>query len=769
MAESIGDLFLRIRATAAGLAGDLNRDLSAARNSLGAQSVAIGNLISSGIQSGLGSLKNFLTEQIGSAINQAADSEMTSVMFKVLLGDAEKAKKALAEIRILDQQSPLSFNALAEGGKQLLAMGISAEEMIPTMSLLGEVSLGNSERFGRLVYAFGQISSLGRLAGTELRQLTELGFNPLEYIAKRTGETMAQLTARMSDGKISIREVRQAFMDATSPGGRFFGALEEGAKTFTGKMSKLTGTISAGMINIGTGINSALKPVIEDITKEIGNLGPSTRNIGAEIGKWGTEIYKSAGGMKGIVDWLVDAAAKIATCAQFAGVMASAIGTGLTTATSLGITLFEGFKLALKGCEVFIRGVSIGIRSILAEWGEGIHSALNGLKNGGLKVFNDLETAATIAAANIAKALQPKDAWMFDIGIDQLKIAQKNFDPKKVVADLPAGSAPNSPSSLLFPNGPEEIDFSAFEAGIDDFTSTAVEANKVIQNSAEDTGKKLNEIHDGDFLGDRIRQQYALESQAMQHSVTTAQTGAAQVLAVEQTAAKARIDLNSEEMKAKKKAHLDAFVAQYEAQEEIRKANQQTYDQFKSLNRDTVTDIVSAWATGTGKISDIVSQWANQMIRQFIQLALFGNKTASGGGSITGLVGSLAGSAGGTGGWVSALGSLMGGFFADGGRPPMGKISVVGERGPELFVPDSAGRIIPNHQAAASAAPGAGGGGSGGGGAHIESPIVIHQTFTTGVTAHELAGAMDQMQDATRGAVLDAVRRGGGYRRGMQS
>jgi len=35
--------------------------------------------------------------------------------------------------------------------------------------------------------------------------------------------------------------------------------------------------------------------------------------------------------------------------------------------------------------------------------------------------------------------------------------------------------------------------------------------------------------------------------------------------------------------------------------------------------------------------------------------------------------------------------------YADGGRPPKGKASIVGERGPELFVPDSAGTIIPNH------------------------------------------------------------------------
>jgi hypothetical protein len=38
------------------------------------------------------------------------------------------------------------------------------------------------------------------------------------------------------------------------------------------------------------------------------------------------------------------------------------------------------------------------------------------------------------------------------------------------------------------------------------------------------------------------------------------------------------------------------------------------------------------------------------------------------------------------------------GHFADGGRPPKGRPSIVGERGPELFVPDSSGTIIPNHE-----------------------------------------------------------------------
>mgnify|MGYP005989679325 CR=1 FL=1 len=45
-----------------------------------------------------------------------------------------------------------------------------------------------------------------------------------------------------------------------------------------------------------------------------------------------------------------------------------------------------------------------------------------------------------------------------------------------------------------------------------------------------------------------------------------------------------------------------------------------------------------------------------------------------------------------------SLTTLFGGFFASGGRPPVGRPSIVGERGAELFVPDSAGTIIPNHE-----------------------------------------------------------------------
>lgn len=53
------------------------------------------------------------------------------------------------------------------------------------------------------------------------------------------------------------------------------------------------------------------------------------------------------------------------------------------------------------------------------------------------------------------------------------------------------------------------------------------------------------------------------------------------------------------------------------------------------------------------------------------------------------------------------IGNLLGNFFsgqrfANGGRPPVGRASLVGERGPELFVPNTAGTIIPNNKLTSS-------------------------------------------------------------------
>tara|TARA_R100000234_G_scaffold101255_1_gene70299 strand:- start:446 stop:2413 length:1968 start_codon:yes stop_codon:yes gene_type:complete len=73
------------------------------------------------------------------------------------------------------------------------------------------------------------------------------------------------------------------------------------------------------------------------------------------------------------------------------------------------------------------------------------------------------------------------------------------------------------------------------------------------------------------------------------------------------------------------------------------------------------------------------------------------NQLSQGGSSKGSVIGSVLGFAVG-GSTGAAIGGFIGGMFAEGGRPPINRPSIVGEKGAELFVPDSAGTIIPNNQ-----------------------------------------------------------------------
>lgn len=69
-----------------------------------------------------------------------------------------------------------------------------------------------------------------------------------------------------------------------------------------------------------------------------------------------------------------------------------------------------------------------------------------------------------------------------------------------------------------------------------------------------------------------------------------------------------------------------------------------------------------------------------------------------------GVEGLILGTATGGGGLVAGLAGLFGGFRADGGSVNSGKAYMVGERGPEMFVPQGAGSIVPNHGLSGGAA-----------------------------------------------------------------
>lgn len=196
------------------------------------------------------------------AVKSAADLEMQTAAFETMLGSARDAERMLRDLTDLAAKTPFQLTDLADGTKTLLAFGIAADDVLPTLQMLGDISLGDSQRLGQLALVFGQVQSAGRLMGQDLLQLINVGFNPLQTISAKTGETMAELKDRMAAGGISAEEVAEAFRSATSEGGLFFGGMERASQTLTGQISTLKDNVAI----LGRSFAQILMPTLKELT-----------------------------------------------------------------------------------------------------------------------------------------------------------------------------------------------------------------------------------------------------------------------------------------------------------------------------------------------------------------------------------------------------------------------------------------------------------------------------------------------------------------------
>jgi tape measure domain-containing protein len=209
-------------------------------------------------------------EGIGKGIEFNKAAEQAQVAFTVMTGSAEKATQILKELKTFANNTPLEFQDIRDAAQTLLQFGIETDKVNGYVRILGDVSGGNADKLKSISLAFGQIASTGRLMGQDLLQLINVGFNPLQEISAKTGRSMADLKKDMENGLISFDMVEDAFVSATSEGGRFFGMLEKQSQTVAGKLSTMNDAIDTMAGALTESLSEPLKIGAELVT-EIAN------------------------------------------------------------------------------------------------------------------------------------------------------------------------------------------------------------------------------------------------------------------------------------------------------------------------------------------------------------------------------------------------------------------------------------------------------------------------------------------------------------------
>lgn len=200
----------------------------------------------------------------------------------LLGGNQQEAQKLLDTLKEMANTTPYEATDLVKATQKMMAFGISADDSLKYLQMLGDIAMGDANKMDSLTLAFSQISASGRASMEDINQMIDQGFNPLTVIAEKTGESMADLRDRVSAGQVSFEEIAGAFQTATSEGGTFYQSMDKASQTTEGKISSLKDAFSSALGSMTEALLPFVTDAVDGFTK-IANWFSSLDSNGKKI------------------------------------------------------------------------------------------------------------------------------------------------------------------------------------------------------------------------------------------------------------------------------------------------------------------------------------------------------------------------------------------------------------------------------------------------------------------------------------------------------
>jgi len=610
---------------------------------------------SSGLERAFGGLKSAIlgvgvTALARQAILTSANFEKLNVRLGLLTkasGTFAKSQEIAAEAqKLFGLSATEALEGITNITARLQPLGVGVEDIRTTFigfntaaKLAGASAMESSNAFRQLAQALGS----GRLQGDEFRSIAEQVPTILAPIAAELGVTIGELKKFASEGKLTSDVVIRALKKVELDGADSLKALLENDPT---QVFKNLGNEAENLSRaFGDQLAPAVLPVIRALTKVTEAITNFVKSGAGQVTLIFTAIAVAAKGVAIITPIIIGQLATLATSFQVAAINSALASTGLkgVAASSFlaagGITkatiALSAFKLALIKTGVGAAIVILG--TLAAKFIDNKNSAKEAAD--AAKAFDDnikgiTETAPQTEAALNSLTIANKEFELSNLGTNRNDAGRR----KALERELEILKE----RSIILQGEKEREAQLALDKAFNDQTIallkniSAMEAKLAGKEEEFNMEQRINELKEK--FGELDAQQI--------------------------------IDLIKQEELLKKK------VEQMTKQEEIAK---KINGAFKQIGEDIgtgITDALVGAIEGTRTLGEaaksIINDLASSLLRLGINMAL------------TGLFGG------------TKFGSFLG--FANGGRPPVGKPSIVGERGPEIFVPRSAGTIIPNHK-----------------------------------------------------------------------
>ena len=608
---------------------------------------------SSGLERAFGGLKSAILGVGVTALGRQAI--LTSANFEKLnvrLGLLTKASGTFAKSQEIAAEAQKLFGLSAtealEGITNITArlqpLGVGVEDIRTTFigfntaaKLAGASAMESSNAFRQLAQALGS----GRLQGDEFRSIAEQVPTILAPIAAELGVTIGELKKFASEGKLTSDVVIRALKKVELDGADSLKALLENDPT---QVFKNLGNEAENLSRaFGDQLAPAVLPVIRAITKVTEAITNFVDSGAGQVTLIFTAIAVAAKGVAIITPVIIGQLATLATSFQVTAINSALASTGLKGVAASSFLAAGGITkatIALSALKIALIKTGIGAAIVVL---------------GSLAAkFIDNKNAAK-EAADAAKAFDNnikgivETAETTELALNKLSIARKEFELSQLSTNRSdQGTAKRLERELevlkersIILQGEKERDAQlALDKAFNDQTIallkniSAMEAKLAGKEEEFNMEQRINELKEK--FGELDAQQI--------------------------------IDLIKQEDLLKKKVEI--MTKQEEVAKKINGA-------FKQIGEDIgsgITDALVGAIQGTKSLGEAAKSILNDISSSLLRI---------------GINAAMSGLFGGTG-----FGKFLG--FANGGRPPVGRASIVGEKGPELFIPKTSGTIIPN-------------------------------------------------------------------------
>ncbi len=203
---------------------------------------------------------------------KTAELESQTRSLEVLTGSAEKAGQIVKDLQQLGAVTPFTSSELIDSAKRLQAFGIEAENVVETTKRLADVSGATGAELSGLVTAYGQVQAKGRLQGEELLQFQERGVALQTELRKMYGLSGEEFQKALEKGRIGAEAVEVAIIRLTNAGGKYANGAIAQSDTLQGKFSTLQDSIQTLAQTIGKTLAPVFKSLMDQATDAIGAI-----------------------------------------------------------------------------------------------------------------------------------------------------------------------------------------------------------------------------------------------------------------------------------------------------------------------------------------------------------------------------------------------------------------------------------------------------------------------------------------------------------------